>query len=363
MMSRALQERRLREDLRALRHLPPGTNLPQPTHHLEQQLLTDLLRLSDEVDPIRWLQEERGLETARITLREKLRQIKIIVVGLRRARQAGSPILQNVEIMLGNLMRLPEDAEPFVQLEQETDASPEVLHSVLHGLRTARGVPEGMLLPGLALAGQDQLLADLLALPDAVDPLRWLLTEHPDRTARITLSHLLAQCRPARTLQIGSNLRRQRVQEVLRDSETVRVIIEQLVFGRDGFQLAADIYLSTRGLAPSAAEEEAINLVWPGFDRVVDDLGHHYLVQSPEWQTGTYRPWWRREQLRMVFYPAVAAAATELTFTARPMTLAVTNWPVPGHGFALPDCDAGELVWRVRVPARDRPAWRSVWPW
>jgi hypothetical protein len=48
-------ERRLHEQLRAMRHLRPGTQMPQPTGAVARDLLADLLRLPDATDPLAWL--------------------------------------------------------------------------------------------------------------------------------------------------------------------------------------------------------------------------------------------------------------------------------------------------------------------
>jgi len=68
-------------NLQALRHLPPGTPLPQPRDPEEQQLLADLVRLPEEADPLTWLRQERGALSARLTLCAILDLLRIITWG------------------------------------------------------------------------------------------------------------------------------------------------------------------------------------------------------------------------------------------------------------------------------------------
>jgi hypothetical protein len=47
----------------ALRRLRPGVQLAQPPGKLARRLLRDFLQQSGDVDPVRWLEEERQSET------------------------------------------------------------------------------------------------------------------------------------------------------------------------------------------------------------------------------------------------------------------------------------------------------------
>ena len=51
------QHRFLQARLHTLRHLPPGTSLPQIVIGEDRQLLEEILHLPDEIDVVSWLQE------------------------------------------------------------------------------------------------------------------------------------------------------------------------------------------------------------------------------------------------------------------------------------------------------------------
>ena len=56
-----------------MRHLRPGTRLPEPVGLLHRQVLAELLTLTEGTDPLGWLAEERGALCALLTLRHVLR--------------------------------------------------------------------------------------------------------------------------------------------------------------------------------------------------------------------------------------------------------------------------------------------------
>lgn len=70
-------QRRVIEQARALRRLPPGTILPEPTSQLDRALLADLRNLDGEANPIRWLEENHGERIARVLLWTILNRLKV----------------------------------------------------------------------------------------------------------------------------------------------------------------------------------------------------------------------------------------------------------------------------------------------
>lgn len=350
MMFPTLSKTRLREDLRALRHLPAGTWLPQPATQEERELLAELLRLPDDEDPLRWLPAERGPLMARVALWEMLQLLERRVVGLQRGvARRGWAIPEGEQAVFGDLLRLPPDAEPFALLNTDATPSPELLRSILKQLRTIRDAPPGTLPREPARDEQQALLQALLQLPGEVDPLRWLQAEHSDAVAGATLGRLIEQCRPTRTAHIGALMRIRRPGRVVRIPRGVRIAIKELILGEEGFTLSASLRLTP----PSAMLPiwgDRLMLAWSGFNRVVDDRGHHYLLRHYEMGVST-QLWWLRERLRMTFYPAVAPQATALSFTSSPAVLRVSVIPRQTHRLLdLPDRTAGDLVWRVNVP-------------
>jgi hypothetical protein len=54
---------------------------------------------------------------------------------------------------------------------------------------------------------------------------------------------------------------------------------------------------------------------WVGIDRVVDNLGYHYIVWHHLYEGGTHRRAYDMSLL-LVCYPAIASAADEVTFNS-----------------------------------------------
>lgn len=347
-MFRAFPRTRLLEQLRAMRHLPPSTELPQPASREQRQLLTDLLRLPEEVDPLQWLQAERGPVIVHIALQQELRSIKLRALGARRARSVGVVVPADELAFLGDLPNLPEDAAPFAALDQNAETSPETMHRVLEQLRDARTGSSQTRETVVAGRPNQRFAADLLNLSNDIDPLRWVQDERGVYAAAATLWHVLEACRPARTLLVGSVREVKHPMDVLESSGLVHAVIAEIVFAEGGFSIEAHIHVSTDAL-PRPSDVEHLTATWEGFDRVVDDRGYSYLRQHSEPRTvgnggGT------DETLRMAFYPAVAPNATMLTFSSTPGTLEVIGVNSANEPVSLPDVTLGELVWRVGVP-------------
>ena len=196
----------------------------------------------------------------------------------------------------------------------------------------------------------ERLLLELLALPESREPLRWLLEERADAIARIALKHLLDESRPALESGVGRVVERHSLRQSLQAPAGVRVVVRELTFGTEGFTVTADVRIFEPGLGPPRERGWITSDIWPGFDRVVDDQGHHYLVRYAERSAGGHLRWWTRESLAMAFFPSVASSASDLTFTASPMTLGVLMSRIGGHLRLLPDRDIGDLNWRVAAP-------------
>jgi hypothetical protein len=349
--------RLLRDQLVAMRQLPPGTQLPQLAAQDERQLLSELLRLPDEVDPLRWLQTERGPLIARVLLRKELQRLKGRVVGQRRVNQAGWTVPEEQQALLGGLEDLPEDAAQFARIEEHPEASPEVLRNVLQQLRALRN-PSAPPTPPVASKDQlgqlQHLLSDLLSQPDRVDPLPWLQVERSALAAVVALSHVLQQSRPPPTLEVGTTLHIVKPRKVLRAPNHSFIKIEELVWGTEGF--AITLHAWPRGQQEARpAGVDRIHWTWLGFNRIIEDRGYHYAVQHRELGVGSglFGREWSRKHLRMAFYPAVAPDATALTFISRLMVLEVSGVRITDRSLStlsLPEEQAGELAWRVNLP-------------
>ncbi len=157
------QDRRLVERLRALRHLPPGTSLPQISSKEDQQLLQDFLQLSDEVDVLSWLQHNPERNVAQLALRIALEQMGSMCRDLH-AASSDVALPDYYQQLFGGLLELSEDALPFRQLDnlEESGDSEDLLRHVLRQLQSFyRRSPT----PSPSFQARDereQVLADLL---------------------------------------------------------------------------------------------------------------------------------------------------------------------------------------------------------
>lgn len=348
--------RLLRDQLVAMRRLPPGTQLPQPTADDERQLLSDLVRLADDNDPLRWLQVERGPLTARVLLREELQRLKGRVIGRRRISESGWTIPPEQRMSLCGLENLPADAVPFVRIEEQPDAAPEVLLSVLRQLRALR---DSLVCLAPPVASTDKLgqlqhlLCDLISLPDDVDPLRWLQTDRGDIAAVVTLGRVLQKCLPSPTLEVGTVLNVVRPRRVLWAHNRSCIKIDELVIGDKGSTIALCGWL--RGQHGSHAPDvERFLWTWLGFDHIIDNHGYHYIVYSREVHTGSGLFGWRwsRQHLRMSFYPSLALNTTAITFISKPMIVEASGVRIVDgipSSLSLPEEQVGDLIWRVNL--------------
>lgn len=135
----------------------------------------------------------------------------------------------------------------------------------------------------------------------------------------------------------------------LRSSPGIRVVITQVLVTETGGTLRVDTRLPVRALR-RAHQVEGLVPSWRGFDRVLDDRGHHYLIWATETHGGTDLLGWKQE-VTLALYPAIVPEATELTFLAQP--LVIESY---GHDRAadrvipLPAREAGDVVWRLPLP-------------
>ncbi|MGH2387386.1 MAG: hypothetical protein ACRDIE_04215 [Chloroflexota bacterium] len=208
-----MTEARLREQLRSLRHLRPASWLPEASTITDQWLVAELKGLPDDTDPLRWLREERGPIMAQRTLSLVLECARRVCHDRHQVKADQriwlsriDPILGDQQRLFGNLLRHSAQAEPFLSLpDQRTILSaPETLRGVLARLRVLAAVtgPSTFSLAS-GSSGIDTLPADLLRLPETLDPIGWLIQERAVLSARLTLTYLLDQCLPPDSRILG----------------------------------------------------------------------------------------------------------------------------------------------------------------
>ena len=351
------ETRRDRQQLDTMRHLPPGTHLLEPGSVEERQLLADLIQLPAGQDPVAWLAANRGPLCARIALHAALEELRGRVVGVRRARWYGFDMPKAGErALLGQLVDLPEESDLFDAIPEHGLAAPDALRATLRRVRQLRGTPD----PADARArGASPLLADLLALPEDVDALAWLREERASQGAAMALHRLMEQARPPlHSLQIGPVVQVTFPRAVIRMERGLRVTVDEVAFGKGGTLITVRTRIRARRL-PGRGDLHHVLPRWPGFNQLVDDLGHRYLLQHYEGEAGRTL-WWATQRMRAAFYPSVAPGATRLTFIASAESIEVAGFRLPGperpepERVLLAELPQRSLRWQVAVPARAR---------
>lgn len=345
------------EQLVSLRHLPPNTWLPKPSFQADNKLVTDLLQVPDESDPLAWLKQNKNDLIAKLLLWTALKRIRSFIRSANLADRAGySTPFDAYEQWMGNLLHIPEDAELFHQLKNTHPAtvSSELLRSSFQELHTLRGRNGGKTLRETTNNEIWFLLDDLFQQPETADPLQRVKDEHNHLAAIETVRYAIARILPPRQMLVGKTAigvvkntlhPAKRVQ-----AEGVSVELREIAFGQSSFALSLQTRVSSRRFSlPRNLPGKGI--WWQGVERVTDDLGHHYLIcHRPE--EGGNRRWWFNQSLQLICYPALDPAATEITLNSHQMTFVVVGI-MPGEQSRKPrvlhQMQIGDLVWRVQV--------------
>ncbi len=337
-------EQRLRQQLRAMRHLPPGTSLAELGSPLAQRLFTELLHLPDADNPLLWLERERGDEVALLTLASLLDFARRLARSIHAASQAAgespawlslSPDVHESALdefqfrwvpLFGDFREWHEGEGPtqsWMERTVDINSGPDLVAALVRLRVQSRLGAEPSPNRSLQEPAEELLLADLLRLPENFDPLRWLQKERGPLCARLVLEHLVSDSFPqtARAETIGLRARssiRATVHAYIGDELSVDV--ERIELFEHGFT----VHIRTTFLWPKSDERNRITLVrWEGFDQFIDSNGFHYLVQVGESQTSLLWPshdrW--RERLVLVGSPALRDAEF-LELASRPTALA-----------------------------------------
>jgi len=343
-------EHQLQCNLQALRHLPPGTLLPQPPDTEERQLLADLVRLPEEADPLAWLRQERGVLSARLTLCAILDLLRIMTRPPFTVQYPALPA--DEQAVLRDLTRLLD--------ESDNGRVVGVLRAIVDRLHTLPELP-AYLASARPIAADlaQRLLVDLITLPAAADPLAWLQVERTHITARIAFAKVLMQGLPEPPLTIA----RPRVYAYptyVRRTDRFQAMVYEVAFGDEGFAVRISAHLAMPDV-PSWPPQSPP--AWVGFDRVVDDQGYRYVMRftameagSAEWCGDPLPVVFHRaafEKLRLACYPAVSDRVKELTFTSEGVVSYNAIGPERGPArelSPLPDVDIAPFAWRLVVP-------------
>lgn len=351
---RKWEELRLFEQLVSLRHLPLDSWLPEPSYESDNALITELLHLHDESDPLQWLKQNKSHLISRVLLWTSLTRIQSLIQRIQHADKAGtSTSAGKYRQWLGNLLQLPENVDPFQKLigTHPTIVSSKLLQTVFQELHILRGGDERKLVNDNEIW---ILLDDLFQLPIATDPLQRIENKHNHLAAVETLRHIFSQVRPPRDLLVGQTMIGV-VDNVLHPKIRLKarglpIKFHEIACGKSSFALTLRTRVSERTLRRDSSSN-SIWLAWQGVERVTDDLGHHYLVCHRS-EEGGNRLWWFDHSLQLICYPAIVPAATEIILNNSQMSLVVLG-TMSGEQMSKPkplhQIELGNLTWRVKI--------------
>ena len=221
------ERQRLVEELRALRRLPPGTQLNNPRFQIDRELFDNLLHLDDTRDPLLWLVHEQSELIARVLLWSALDRGRSLSEGLvARAQAERGPSVQST---------------PFSTELAQTHPTVATSDQLLAAVRAFRVFGLATQLPSFMdlLRGDEvaALLPDLLTLSDRDDVLTWLQRSHSQLASVQTLRMLLSETRPTSGLSAVGEVVSTRALNIKRRSEGMYVLRGELALMRTYFVL------------------------------------------------------------------------------------------------------------------------------
>lgn len=348
------QQRFLQERLLTLRHLPPGTSLPQIVIREDRQLLEEILQLPDEIDVFSWLQENSKRHRANIALRVIIEQLCMMCRDIH-ASASKIPVPDYYQQLFGGLLELSEGEFPFSTVKNLPDRNDEGkrLYDFLQQLQASYQRSPVPSQPFQGRTERDQVFADLLRLPPDTDPILWLKNTHALFVTLLILSHLLSRfSEPYGSLAALSTISTMKVKEHLRPSPAIDVTVERITFKSEGFLLQARVTLSPERFM-SREEITSSNFTWQGFERVLDNHGYHYLTWIEEMHSGRANFKKQQEQITMAFYPAPSTSVRELTFSCQPVVIE-TNTLLQGKQRRQSSTIVADTVeWHLSIGGRD----------
>jgi hypothetical protein len=333
----------------ALRHTRPDVELPHPAHPDDRDLLLRALHRKNGAPLLAWAigDPEASALLARVALRAELSGLRDTVRGVRLASQSGYPIPSGVEARLGGLVNLPEASEALTELAslQNASASSSALRSVLRQFRSVYH-PLHPIDSDTVLDGQE-LITELLELPDGVDPVEWLMLERSREAALRAFRLVLQQVVPPTEDWLGKTIKVLRPKKRISSSRGYEVVISEVTLMTSGFTVATRIRMPFERLREYGQQLSFPQ--WRGFEQAVDNFGHQYVIQPVQAASGRNVRGWEH-QLRVACFPALADTADGLTLSASSSPLTCISKTSGDEAERLVTAGAfGDVVWTLRL--------------
>jgi hypothetical protein len=333
----------LRENISALQLLPPGNSVPHLRGQLAHQLLIDLAHGLGDNDPMHWLEHLRSHETAILALALTLGYADRAYGNMREvANINGMPVFEmetairtKYESLHGELVTSKVSEQSPVSWIEKVDSTKDIdkLTNRLALFRRQSGITS-IPSPKSSLTDPaiDTLLADLLRLPDSVDPVQWLKEQRLPLSTKIVLEYFMQVIFPSKHLsEFVAN--RTHVQPPLSPNVSLRVryvltvCVVQVDFYEDSFLIHLNVKYRLPRKYPQIKRGSFIR--WDGFQQITDDNGYRYLVRRGDLDVSK-RLWWWQERLTLICWPALGNAR-ELILQASPTALSMYRPPSVGN--------------------------------
>ena len=354
-------ELKLQDRLTAFRNLRPGARLARLKGGLAQGLLQELLGLPEGVNALQWLAAEQGAAVALLTLKKTLNLAEELYGSVNCVanvpplfkREGDEAWRQSYLRQYGGLYGalLTADAgwtAPTQQIDVSNDLSARRrLEEALRELRRQSGLaPEDAPNRSRVSPGMGTLLADLLRLPDSVDPARWLHTQRLALCAEYVLRGVSRGAIPKEPMKDLMDLiqpsfklgepprvlspRSLRPEVETHTSDRLQLSVTRLDLLEQGFV----VYVECRfGVPPDGPFMDnpvtGPTVIWEGFRSVRDSAGRHYVVNGVPSAQSTNSPRWRKGEVAHACWPALGEAR-ELILESQPAYLTVHRSPIEG---------------------------------
>ena len=357
-------ELKLQDRLTALRNVRPGTQLARLEDVLAWELLQELLGLPEGVNALRWLAAERGAAVALLTLKRTLNLAEGMYGSNRDIASVDlPPPFSRKSVRESRHQEWQEKYGglygPLLTADGGWTAPKQAIHSsddvsarrclvgALRELRRQSGLPtEDSPERSRVDPGVGTLLADLLRLPDDVDPVQWLQDNRPTLCALLTLQGILWGAIPKEPMKDLSSLiypsfklgeppralspRSLSPAARVRTGDRLQATLTKIDLLEQGFV----VYVECRfGVPPDGPFMDnpltGPTVIWEGFRSVRDSAGHHYVVVALPQAQSTNSPRWWQGKVAHACWPALGEAR-ELILESQPAYLAVHRRPREG---------------------------------
>ena len=342
------EEQWMVSQIASLRHLRSDYSLTKPESKVATKLLTDLMLISETQNPFTWLQSERGLFCALLTLTQCLnlgRRLRLSqqkrIDTYQKWGTAQTTELTELEdkqnILYGHLLEGTEEWQSYEPWD-DTLIEPHKQDLLRQALQNMQQQAHLLFHPRPTFSLQNRrdvfVLSDLLRLPPTIDPLSWLREERSDIIAYITFASLLDYILPPKRMIVASaptNLQ-SLSNAIVQAGNDFEVTIQQVVNRQLGFTIDINVnYIIPKEMQElSSFSNEKLPhkmLNWKGFEHIEDTNGYSYVSQVLTHRRQILGKKRCQEHLTLACWPPLEGPM-ELVLKTQPALFAVYEAPV-----------------------------------